>query len=398
MIPVPPASAGIAPIAFSNHHEGMNSVHTTVNVPVSGIAAFTKRMNKLNKIANKLGMSPLTWTRKGTAIMERATYVQYDVNGEMPQVAGWYFVGSIQHTESGNLLRLLPGVEIPIEFRATSNGCDHCRTNRARKDTYILRNGAGEYKQVGRACLKDFTGHATPEAIARWADCLAGGFQVEATAADRTYPLEYIINVTAHLMDAVSGGVYISKAHVDSKGGVATISALRELLFGTSPETQKMLAELEALPECPETAACIEHFQNIAVNDPDSYLWNLRVIADNEYVTYRELGLAASMLAAYRREQQAKNAPAAGSSRHQGVVGKPYSAHVKILRVKPFHSAYGTGYVVAMEDVPGNQFVWMSSRAVSKRPGEWVMVSGTVKKHDSYQGTPQTYLSRCKLA
>jgi hypothetical protein len=72
---------------------------------------------------------------------------------------------TIQHTPEGNILRTVPGFEtlLPARFRSCDTACEHCNTDRIRKDTYVLQAEAGEWKQVGRNCLADFlrTGDAS---------------------------------------------------------------------------------------------------------------------------------------------------------------------------------------------------------------------------------------------
>lgn len=131
------------------------------------------------------------------------SFRQCSVSGEPVVVAGWEFVATLQHlkSESGetvNLLRTVPTFEgaLPERFRtAGPEWCDHCRTKRARKDTYVLRRisttcdtcgdsgftgpetgydgvcsdcggqsvGAPDWQQVGRTCTQDFLGDRDPE-------------------------------------------------------------------------------------------------------------------------------------------------------------------------------------------------------------------------------------------
>ena len=71
----------------------------------------------------------------------------------------WMFVASVEHTEKGNIINSTGcGVEIPERYYTSNPVCEHCNSNRARKDTYLVMNQVtGEFKQVGKSCLKDFT-------------------------------------------------------------------------------------------------------------------------------------------------------------------------------------------------------------------------------------------------
>jgi hypothetical protein len=57
--------------------------------------------------------------------------------------------------------------------RSVDPTCDHCQTNRQRKDTFVVRHEGGEEKLIGRQCLKDFLGHASAEALARFYEAYA---------------------------------------------------------------------------------------------------------------------------------------------------------------------------------------------------------------------------------
>ncbi len=102
-------------------------------------------------------------------------YVLIEVTGAAPKIAGWSFVAVLQHLEGGNVLAHVPGWEgkIPDAYRDAQPLCYHCRTNREQKDTYLVCSDGDEWKHVGRQCLRDFTGHKDPHAIAEWAEALA---------------------------------------------------------------------------------------------------------------------------------------------------------------------------------------------------------------------------------
>ena len=103
-------------------------------------------------------------------------HIEATVSGSAPKLAGWEFVGTISRVEDtgATLLKSVPGATIPAYYRdANPEHCDHCGINRFRKDTFIVAKD-GEFKQVGRSCLKDFLGHHNPEAIAQYCSLLAG--------------------------------------------------------------------------------------------------------------------------------------------------------------------------------------------------------------------------------
>jgi len=137
----------------------------------------------LNKRAAKIGCSPIlietvgerteTLIRPSQAyeqsgqifktgeLEEVLIFVKIRVVGETPKFQGWTFAATIQHlpatqqSTAFDIIRAVPGMEIPTQYRDAkrSQVCDHCQTNRYRKDTFIVRHDDGTWKQVGRQCL-----------------------------------------------------------------------------------------------------------------------------------------------------------------------------------------------------------------------------------------------------
>ena len=77
-------------------------------------------------------------------------------------------------------------------------------------------------------------------------------------------------------------------------------------------------------------------------------------------------------------------------STYQGSVGE----RMRGLELTVVKFWEGAGYYIhTMEDADGNVFVWMtSSRAIQE--GSKIRLDATVKKHEEYNGVPQTYLTR----
>ena len=105
---------------------------------------------------------------KRTFIIE---FTPVTITAAEPKLSGWKFIATIEHTEAGNILRSATERALPVEYRTKKNVCDHCKTARRRKDTYVVQHdGFGELRQVGRSCIKDFLGHGNPDEIARYFD------------------------------------------------------------------------------------------------------------------------------------------------------------------------------------------------------------------------------------
>lgn len=153
-------------------------MHTNL-IPTQNVSSLTAAIEKLAKKAAKLGCVAPTVTF-GNKVMIKVGDEQYiekievTVTGNAPKLNGWSFIGTIEAVEGNSVLRSVPGDEIPEHYRnANPCNCDHCNINRKRNSTFIVRNESGAFKQIGRSCLKDFLGHASPEQVAAYAESLA---------------------------------------------------------------------------------------------------------------------------------------------------------------------------------------------------------------------------------
>lgn len=84
----------------------------------------------------------------------------------------WEFVAVIEHTKEGNIITGYGNVEVPEKYYTTEAICEHCESKRRRKNTYVVRNTkTGEFKQIGKSCLKDYTSGLSAEAVAAYISC-----------------------------------------------------------------------------------------------------------------------------------------------------------------------------------------------------------------------------------
>ena len=178
-------------------------MHQTYTIPAANLAALAERIGKLNKRAAKLGVAPITytttharweeqivrsgfeprWQTKGDELKPDykltgrvREWLTLEVTGETPKYAGWEFIATLEPIMADgawvNLLLCVPGQTLPPGYRQQGSICDHCRTARNRKQTFVVRYEDGTFKTVGRQCLKDFLGHTDPHKLAAWAEML----------------------------------------------------------------------------------------------------------------------------------------------------------------------------------------------------------------------------------
>lgn len=103
----------------------------------------------------------------------------------------WEFIAEVDHTEKGNIITGV-GVEVPERYYISKPVCEHCNSNRYRKNTYIVRNKTtGEFKQVGKSCLKDFTHGMSAEAVTQYMSLFDTLIEGEAPGTRLSYSALY---------------------------------------------------------------------------------------------------------------------------------------------------------------------------------------------------------------
>lgn len=390
-------------------------------IPSDNLGVLQAKFAKLGKRARKLGLPEPTYTEIKVERVEKKDpdtfftkvyllhHITVDPGCAEVKVRGWTFIATIQHTEEGNIIRKVGSADIPTQYRTVTNLCQHCNTTRYRKDTYILQHESGEYKQVGRNCLADFFGHDAlmyAERAQYLTDLDALGESCEdemgfdGGGGPAYEPLEVYLSYVAECIK-LDGWMSRGKARELDLAGSATCdvayihlnrrlaSPRYQFLFQYPTEESKQVAD-----------AAIEWAAGIEGEDIPDYLHNIRTIARRMVCENRDMGLAASIVAAYQRhlstlrwkELQAKRAEIA---QHVGQVGERIRVKVMVEKVVQCDTMYGISHLHIMSDDDGNVFIWFSS-AGAHETGSEIVLKGTVKKHDVRDGVKQNVLSRCE--
>ena len=315
---------------------------------------FEREMARLARKATKLGMQPPTFRvlgcehEKGQDNLYHR-YLVVEVEGEAPRVAGWRFVATIQHGGPRNVIRAVPGLEdtIPEEWWEAPRKCDHCGTNRLRRDTYLLTNDRGEWKQVGRSCLQDFLGGTDPHAVAKYLHDLHG----MASAAEEDWERApaggcYYIKLDEYLeivLQLIRTYGWVSRSRAEATRERSTADLALGRYYG---EWRAQQLKLESLTEqdkrlVQEALAWVR-----SLEPASSYERNLQAACLDDYTDMRNAGLVASPLVAYRRDLADREPPA--QAPYIGDEGQRLDVEVKvqrILRIGSLQSLYGPTYL-----------------------------------------------------
>jgi len=401
-------------------------------VPEGNLGWFKGQIEKLNRRAVKLNMPLIEFSVLGEEIVaiqphfggtteaecgalpqevKYRKYFKVEIKGQAPSVDGWDFIGTIDHIDGGNILRLLPGQTIPEHYRQDPQNCDHCHVNRKRTSTYILVNAKDEYKQVGKQCLQDFFKQDVANVVAR-AELLAaaGGLKeasehegVSGISGKQYYKLsDYLANVLA----VVEKYGFVSRTKAGEVNKPATANVAAELMIHPGSMESYNLG-VRVSKEHEAKAAEIIVWIETYLDKPtlSDYEHNLKVVVDSGYCEWKTFGLAASITALHYRETTAKaEKEAKKPSEYVGEVGKRLKGlTLTLVKITSLGKGeFGMRYLYRFVDINENVLVWFTGNVVDADTREWfenTVYTGavSVKEHSEYKGTKQTVVTRCKL-
>ena len=328
-------------------------------------------------------------------------------------INGWKFVGTIEFTELGNIIRLADSSfegKVPAKYLHTPKICEHCGTIRNRKDTYLIYNvEKDEFKQVGSKCLLDYTKGLDANECASIMSCLDKF--VENSCKD--YCDDEIFTSTScncgiDAYDVKRHAIALVKKYGYRKmeDGVGSANDLADFIFRNSfSEVWEQLYGALTLAS-KEEVEDIDNFAQNYVESDNTYMRNASLAWLNSYVEYRDFGLIASFVNTYLKEmskiQENLNK---STSEYQGNASERITLNVvksRVLYTKYSHYTYygEATYVQELIDDKGNVYIWSSQEDLGmyfEQDTKSVTIRGTVKDHKEYKGIQQTVLSRCRV-
>lgn len=384
---------------------------------------------ELNKKADKLGVQRVVLNIDGTEtvkVTDKVTKVKYDkvyflvsFTGETPKLDGWRLVAVVEPLESGeNLVKIVPNEACPAHYRTTNTACEHCNTDRRRKEVFVMGHNDGRFVQVGRNCIADFLGGKSPESILQWAQY---GFEVsklvsEATDEDgwfggRTpdaWNIERFMATTAIVVRKLGWLSRTKARELDYPGAPSsTVNNVIDLLVPPRDAQSKRAwerwvetNELHVEEKDEELAAATIAWASALPTDANDYEYNLGVAVRRGFVTRDTAGIVTSAIASYQRHMGRENElRIERETKIRGHVGTPKVRQgfekLTVMSMRSFESDFGVRTLVRFEDTPGNQIIWWASGDPDWLDvGDVVDITATVKEHGDYKGTKQTIVQR----
>lgn len=316
------------------------------------------------------------------------------INGEQIRKDGYTVIAKVEHLDGGNIVTAF-GTENKQEWSNLDCHCEHCKSNRQRKFTYIVKHTDGSEKQIGSTCLKEYCG----------IDPLAIGYRNE--LADillnddidhhdfNSYPVQKVYDPVKVLALAIK----IEKAHGYVKSGDpgSNKERLTEEIKGVRlednefAEAEKMASEITALSDEEAREFLLDNVKSILNS---TYCKALHF----GYMAYAPVACRRRIEELARREELKAKHEAECGSQYIGKEGERISfavSEVKLLT--SFETAYGYTYLYKFVDVLGNVLIWFASRTLDESECKAKVFNATVKSHSERDGVKQTVITRCRI-
>lgn len=374
--------------------------------------------------------------------------VDFDIDCEqLIKSSGWTVCAMIEHGDKGNIVTGFNGYDIPPAWYSIPARCDHCNTNRARSVTFMVKRDDGEIKQVGKTCLKDYTG-ISPATALLWADvrdieCNDMDYDREYFESHSEIRMHSVESILAYaVMDIAKRGYRKSDdLHSTRDYVLSDVKAHAPIDADAQYKAQKIIAwMLERADKYAKDRAELDRLRSLAYKQTfgepwecetevideeakdaydamrDKVNWSWDSIGDLEvncfplvksgYAKTKHIGRLCYLPIAYDKylEKKAKHEEREAQksvSQYIGEVGKRITFCVKESKViaswdvKVSYYSTRTTFLNKIVDESGNILIWKSSSLLDIKPG--MKMKGTVKEHSEYQGEKQTVVTRCAV-
>lgn len=334
----------------------------------------------------------------------------------------WAFGGSVEPSgvDGKNFVNVnLSGKDlgfiVPSNY-FTSNPCtcDYCKTNRQRNKTYLVVNReTGEWKQLGKECLKLFVTGIDVDAIATFESFIKEAEDAANPGDEFFYNKGFKFVKVADAL-ALAYAVYRERGYLATRDSVGNPNDFcnknivqRKLAqqYGCNSDflniTNSTRDKIDTITFKADINAAKDAIGDVERLPDDPYYSNLKVIVANEYIPLNKLGLLVSIPKAIERykeekKRQDEREKLAAESNYLGSVGEKISVNfVSGREVACCETQFGLLHIYEFKDANGNIVIWKSSS--SKDIPESGTVTGTVKAQEEYNGVKQTIILRAKI-
>lgn len=337
-------------------------------VPTYDVSSVREAVAKLNARIAKKGLGTPIECTVGPVELRRdsefdSATPQQEVTirwaGTVAVEGGWQLVACADFASTDTPLVYNLDDDIDLRAADVTTECDHCHTSRRRHDVFIVRNEAGDLRQVGRNCVVDFLAHDAERllSVMRFLDDLddedrmwGGG------GGDGSVPTEVFVRA--------------ARAAVMTYGWVKSSdwerTPTRQMAYGLlmpikgdsrSDVEAREAQELAWSDEVGEYAAAAIEWA-AALSPKSDFDENLQAVARSERLGHKALGIAAYLPVAYARHLDAEAERKVESERRAALPSTPVPEGRNvvtgtILSLKDVASDYGVTEKMVVEDERG---------------------------------------------
>lgn len=347
-------------------------------VPVEKVSKLKKLAAKLSKkganiICNEVG-EPHLIKKDGLEYLAQ----DMEVEGTY-KIPGWDFLAYIEHSKGGNVVSKVTNEPLDQSWYTATPRCDHCHSNRDRKYTCLVKNTeTGEIKQVGKSCLRDYT-----------------GMDMEIAADLATFintEMDEYFTDFSDVKNSVGPYTFLYAAYpyVKRHGYTkdTTAKAIIQDIYSLPKASDEEIDELVNWLKRKNEDTFNEYFRNA---------WaTLHLPA----IERRHYNILASLVASYFRDKarMAQRQQEVANTEYVGKVGDKITFKVvTCTTISSFKSDYGYNNwvsILKLTDEEGHVYIWKTSGA-GCLPGE--ILKATIKGHQEYRGEKQTVITRASV-
>lgn len=381
---------------------------------------FEEKFEKVARRATKLGLPVPTYTTELVVRFVEANktawnplgetrYLRVEFTGEAPVIEGHTLVAALDHAtiQGQTLVRFSPGQECDLSTFHSRQTCDHCKTDRRRNSTLVLRTPAGELIQIGRNCAADFFRSKELENVIRiFEACREISDEEDGTEggwrAPRSVDLRSFLRLLCWTCERYG---YVSKAKAqqtllqDGRQPWTTAEHLLALLtFDQNYAKQFPLPMIAEVDSHQATALEIEAML-LALDPAGEFERTLHVIAQSGRVPYKYAPHLAYAYAMWAKRNE-KTAETTTQKHWPAAEGAKFAGSVKatVLSCPTVDTAFGPLRLLSMQVEDGSVVLWKSATAPALHAGDGVILQAfKVKAHQDYKGRPQTVITHVKL-
>lgn len=414
---------------------------------ISDVRAFETEVARLNKKAVKIGVPPVRINPLGKETARRVVVVssegetvkedvvpvdviRYEVITPDVEDRKWQLCATITPVEGEKpfVEANLKGFDLTPWENANVCRCDHCRVNRFRNISYVVKNReTSATMQLGRDCFEDYVGKDTLRAMEfasfvqisldgddeGFYPASSGRGGIQAVETIRCVAVAEAIaalsacgwrnNEKDDFGEIVAEGTHRQAARIiRNESAYATYCDPKKIVGGLEVPRGSLRTQVDFVIAHTDTyARCAEaicRLRDMEVPADDEFATMLKTVAEYQYIPVKKASIAAYICQFLRNhDRKAAFEAKKATMTHVGTVGARMDfTGLKVVKVHSFDSVYGTTFINIFEDASGNELVWKTGSS-SFNVGEVISLKGTIKEHGERNGAKQTILTRCKV-